>query len=188
MYLFSDTPENVLPKDQSLFRIQQNMKDYLQTEMEYLALFPASEKKGKNIYLRHLLANIIYSIIIPTTEKQVATPVWFRKTLEELKRQDTLSEGLPAIVSRTGLSEAHICRTFKRYLGMTPTQYINTMRLNYIANMLVHSDRPIKDLAEKSGFSSFSYFYSQFKKKFSTPPAEYRKSHFGQRSKFQKLG
>lgn len=176
-FLFSDTPEHKLPPERVLFRLTRNEKDYIQTEMEYLTLFPVTEREEKKTYLRQLLVKILYQVILPHDEKKTIVPQWFSRTLDDLKNQTMLQGGLPAIIQKTGLSEAYVCRTFKRYLNKTPTEYINTLRLNYAANMLTHSDMSIEEVASSIGISSLSYFYKQFKEQYRVNPAQFRKGN-----------
>jgi len=103
-----------------------------------------------------------------------APPLWLREALAELKKFPNLQEGSEFLRHFTGKTKEHICRSFKKYLGATPTEYINELRLNYVANMLLHSDREILDLAFDAGFENISYFYQKFKARFHVPPGKFR--------------
>lgn len=65
-------------------------------------------------------------------------------------------------------------RRFKKYLGKTPKQFINQVRLEYARKMVMESDRPIVDIAEESGFTDHSYFSKQFKSLFAIQPSKLR--------------
>ena len=75
----------------------------------------------------------------------------------------------------SGCSREHLCRSFKKYLGVSPSAYLNAKRLNYAANLLLHSDQKVIDVAYASGFQSLSRFYHAFKKEFGVSPLQYRK-------------
>jgi len=53
-----------------------------------------------------------------------------------------------------GYSQVHFVRLFKHYTGMNPKQYINTIRYRKYAEL--KGKMPVKQLAEKMGFSSSS--------------------------------
>jgi AraC-like DNA-binding protein len=58
--------------------------------------------------------------------------------------------------------------------GVTPTEYINNMKLNEARVLLKESDQPMKSIAAACGYT-MSAFYRQFQKKYGISPAEYRK-------------
>lgn len=174
-YLYGEEPETVLPPKFARLSLEANERNFIQSEMEYLNLIPVSESRQKRTFLRQILIHIVYTFLVPRKTQTRIIPLWLQQTVDELQKRESLCGGLQAIVQRTELSEAYICRTFKKYFNVTPTQYINTIRLNYVANMLIHSDREIERLCDDVGFSSLSYFYAQFKRKFGISPAQYRK-------------
>ena len=57
---------------------------------------------------------------------------------------------------------------------MTVTEYINSLRLNYIANMLRNSNYSISDIIFDSGFNNISWASEQFKAKYGMTMREYR--------------
>lgn len=72
-------------------------------------------------------------------------------------------------------SPNHLGYLFKTQTGITFTEYLNNMRLNYACSLLYDSELLIKEVAYLSGFSSVAYFAQLFKEKFQMTPREYRK-------------
>lgn len=72
-------------------------------------------------------------------------------------------------------SPFHLQRMFKKAKGMTPAEYIQDLRLEKAAGMLLESGSTVTDISEAVGYSSTPYFTTLFKKKFGSTPAAYRK-------------
>lgn len=69
-------------------------------------------------------------------------------------------------------SESHFMRFFKLHVGMTCTEYINTLRLERAWKLLQNGQVSVIDAAFSSGFHNLSYFYRIFKKKYHMTPKE----------------
>ena len=77
----------------------------------------------------------------------------------------------------TDRSREHVSRCMKKYIGMTVSEYINHLRLNYIANTLLNSNHTITDIVYASGFNNLSWANTQFRTKYHMSMSEYRRSH-----------
>ncbi|MBN2779075.1 MAG: AraC family transcriptional regulator [Bacteroidales bacterium] len=74
-------------------------------------------------------------------------------------------------------SKYHFHRIFASYTGEPPAQFINRLRLEKAAMMLVmNKNDNISDIAEKTGFTDLSIFSRNFKNYFGISAGEYRKS------------
>ncbi len=78
------------------------------------------------------------------------------------------------MVELSGKSREHLARSLKKYYGQSTTEFINDLRLNYAANMLLGSTMPIVDLCYECGFQNISWFYIVFRKKYGVTPRQYR--------------
>lgn len=72
------------------------------------------------------------------------------------------------------LSISALERRFKRYLGKTPKQFINQVRLESARRLIIETDTPIVDIALACGFTDHSYFSKQFKSLFAIQPSKAR--------------
>ena len=84
-------------------------------------------------------------------------------------------EGSEKLFALTDKSREHVCRSMKKYMGMTVTEFINDLRLNFIANMLRNSNLSITAIIYESGFNNMSWAAELFKKKYNKTMREYRK-------------
>ena len=78
------------------------------------------------------------------------------------------------LADRCHVSASHVYHLFKKTLGMTPTQYINEIRIEKAASKIRHSDIKLDEIACITGFSSTSYFREVFKAHTGITPAQYR--------------
>jgi AraC-like DNA-binding protein/mannose-6-phosphate isomerase-like protein (cupin superfamily) len=74
------------------------------------------------------------------------------------------------------LSYAHVAREFKRRTGQTIVERMTDIRLNKAVEYLLHTELPVKAIAEKSGFASVYYFSRVFKARMGMSPSQYRAS------------
>ena len=65
------------------------------------------------------------------------------------------------------------CRFFKRQTNKTFFQFLIELRLEHACQLLLHSNLPITQIAERSGFNSISNFNRQFKAQKGISPSQY---------------
>ncbi|HZG77715.1 MAG TPA: AraC family transcriptional regulator, partial [Paenibacillus sp.] len=82
--------------------------------------------------------------------------------------------GLQDISDRMKMSSAYVGRIFKRHETISVADYINEIRLTKSVLLLENHNLPVNEISEKVGFSSPSYFFKLFKKRFGTTPKDYR--------------
>ena len=63
---------------------------------------------------------------------------------------------------------------FRRVIGMTISEYLTRQRLSRVQSMLIDTDLPVAEIAEKNGFSSLSRFYEAFRQWVGKKPSRYR--------------
>ena len=74
-------------------------------------------------------------------------------------------------------SPSTLHRQFQRIMGITPGDYLTTIRLNAARQLLETTDRLITDIAQSVGFYDHSHFTKAFKKARGLTPGEYRRLH-----------
>lgn len=101
-------------------------------------------------------------------------PHWLRSACASMESRKNLRAGGERLAELSGKSKEHVIRQMRRYYGMTPTQYINEIRLRTASRLLVDSDRPVLDIGYSLGFQNPSYFAQLFKEKYGMPPTRFR--------------
>ena len=74
-----------------------------------------------------------------------------------------------------GFSPNFFNRIFKREVGVTPFAYLQQIRMNE-AKILLSQNLPIKDVAQKVGYTDALYFGKVFKKQIGVSPLMYKKT------------
>ncbi|MFT8347557.1 GH39 family glycosyl hydrolase [Clostridium saccharoperbutylacetonicum] len=76
---------------------------------------------------------------------------------------------------KESLSIPYLSKFIKKHLGMTFTEYLNSVRLNYALKELINTDKPITRIALENGFSTTFLLNKCFKEVYKITPNEYRK-------------
>jgi len=91
--------------------------------------------------------------------------------IEEKPDRGLSLSGMAQVV---GLSPSRLRHKFKSEVGVTPTAYIQTLRLRMAKELLTTNHLTVKEVRAAVGISSDSYFTHQFKRAFGIPPSRSR--------------
>lgn len=75
----------------------------------------------------------------------------------------------------SGLAERSFTRRFARATGMSPMEYVHTLRLEESKHVLETTQLPIEAVATEVGYQDASFFGRLFRRKVGLTPAQYRK-------------
>ncbi|WP_339276623.1 helix-turn-helix domain-containing protein [Paenibacillus sp. FSL W8-0426] len=91
--------------------------------------------------------------------------------------QRYMSEGISMeqLAKMAGLTASSYSRSFKKAKGMSPTDYLNRMRIDEAKRLLSQDKQTIKDVAESVGYGNEYYFSRKFKQSFGMAPSLYMK-------------
>ena len=101
-------------------------------------------------------------------------PYWLRKACSEMHNQENMVQGIPRLVELSGKTQEHLTRSMHKYMGITPSAYINAIRLERAAEQLTTTELLISDIMLDVGFQNTSYFNKLFKEKYHVSPRKYR--------------
>jgi len=73
------------------------------------------------------------------------------------------------------MSENTLIRQFHRYLGVSPQQHLQRLRIERACRLLLATSKTIDKIAEECGFCDRYYFSKIFKKQRGIGPAGFRK-------------
>ena len=150
----------------------------LKAQLEKLNLLPVDRPHVAGMELRRLMLDLMLQHFVPLffETPEMNCPHWLNELLEKLEEPELFGADLEELAKTCGCTREHLCRSFRKYLGVSPAAYLNAKRLNYAANLLLHSDQKVIDIAYASGFQSLSRFYHAFKQEFGMSALEYRKA------------
>lgn len=83
------------------------------------------------------------------------------------------------MVALSGLPERTFKRRFAQATGMSPLEYVHTLRLEEAKQMLEAGDEPIEGIALEVGYQDASFFSRLFRRRVALTPAQYRRRFGG---------
>lgn len=83
---------------------------------------------------------------------------------------------LSSVAGIVGLNPEYFCRFFKKHMGISYQQYLNTVRINHIYDELIATDDNIADILSRNGFNNYHLFLRMFKEAYGTSPNQLRKN------------
>ena len=125
-----------------------------------------------NILLGTLYRNGILVNIEQSYDKDAVRKIW--PTVEYIEQNFNKEMTLEKLASTLNMNREYFCRIFKKATGITPTEYINYVRVWKAENLLTTTQASILEISMEVGFSSVSYFNRVFKKLRGATPSAYR--------------
>ena len=119
--------------------------------------------------------NIFIKYFFEITHDYEDLPLWMQSLNKEMRNPENFTAGIDKMIELAGKSREHICRSYKKYLNQTPSEFITDIKLNYAANLLLNSNMSVLDISLESGFENLAWFYEVFRKKFNKTPKNFRK-------------
>lgn len=84
---------------------------------------------------------------------------------------------LSDVAQECGLSPSHFARAFRRTFGMPVHRYLVAQRIDVAKTLLLHTDKPILDLALEAGFDDPATFSRAFRRLVGTSPSDWKRQH-----------
>lgn len=166
-----DLLKNTFPPLVSLSNDDREKLFYALTSLE-----SGGDKEKTKIRLKFILIQIFMKYFYEYSPNKNNVPVWLEMTYEKMKEPENFVQGIERMYEICPKSREHLCRTFKKYYGITPGEYITDLRLEYSVNLLITSNLTVTDICFECGFENISWFYKAFENKYKTTPLKYRKS------------
>jgi len=107
--------------------------------------------------------------------EQSSAPGWLRCARELLHDSFCDEMSISGISESVGVHPVHLTRTFRRFFGCTPGEYLRERRLERAAALLAEGRLPLSEIALESGFADQSHLTKAFKRAYGVTPSEYRR-------------
>lgn len=151
---------------------KQRQENYLDHYIKITSLYDRSDLEN---YLKHLTEEICFENSVFQEKTLRMNMLDAVEYIQEHYRDEDIC--VEQVAERFHMSVSYFSKLFNEYAGMTFPEFITDLRLTYAKEMLrANPDINIKKVAEICGFSTTSYFSSQFKKKFGLSPSAVRNS------------
>lgn len=107
-----------------------------------------------------------------TTPSRSEAPPWLTQALERVLREPQVT--VHDLTVASGLSPAQFRRLFHQWVGVSPQLYLTDRRLDAARELLVTTELPVTQVAERVGLESVSYFTRLFTRTVGVSPGRYR--------------
>ena len=95
--------------------------------------------------------------------------------------EDNYSEPLSVndIAQNLRLDRTYLYRLFMKHEGISPSEYLLSVRLKAAEKMLENDQLPIREAALNAGFCNISYFYRRFSERYGVSPKKHIETKSG---------
>ncbi|MFL0253012.1 helix-turn-helix domain-containing protein [Clostridium neuense] len=139
----------------------------------HLMIMKETKDFKKEEILFFLIKQLIEEYTEPALFIETSVPSTEIKTVcEFLEKNYTKNISLNTLSELTGLSKYYLLHSFTKQKGISPYNYLETIRINNAKKLLEKHVPPI-DVALKTGFSDQSHFSNFFKKFIGLTPKQY---------------
>jgi len=116
----------------------------------------------------------IFSLRLP--KRQYGNPYMgnILSVMKTIETQCASGISVKDMAASLGLSHGHFTRQFKQITGFAPSEYVQRCRYARALELL-HTDRPVGEVAHAAGFGQVNYFSREFKKLFNMTPSQFKK-------------
>lgn len=81
------------------------------------------------------------------------------------------------VAEAASLSESRALHLFREVIGQSIVDYLTDVRLNFALDQMKYTNATLEDIAESTGFGTYTYFHRVFKRKMGEAPGMYRRKY-----------
>lgn len=127
----------------------------------------------------HLLAVLVKDFSVSVTSEKMEISEKYMERLgmitsyvKEHYAEDLTLQEIARLVS---LNPDYFTRFFKKYMGMTFLDYVNSVRMEHIVRDLQKTDLSVQQLLEIHGFTNYKLFMKMYRERFESTPGKMRR-------------
>lgn len=151
----------------------------------YLKIFDLVEKEQPGFqYIASAMVVKLLGYIISFEKQKGFSGKRIVQVIEEarfLMRQNVEREiNLEELAEHYHVGYSYFRKMFKKFTGVSPGQYHLQLKIMRAKDLLISTDKSIKEISYELGFQSIYYFSKIFKKKEGTSPSQFRRKNIFQ--------
>ncbi|WP_373212762.1 helix-turn-helix domain-containing protein [Ruminococcus sp. 5_1_39BFAA] len=159
---------------------EHTVKDFEQKQYQILKI-DTSITSYREYRVSAMLTSLLTDLLTAADEKdkmmEAQTSILVKKVLTYLSEHYAEDIKMQALSETLFVSREHLSREFKKYMSMSPKDYLNKLRIYHAERLLRTTDLSIGEIAEKIGYASESCFFRAFKNENNIAPGQYRKKN-----------
>lgn len=148
--------------------------------------FTTVQSKSKDVLVNLMSKELIVRLLQTKARKYLLDP--FKKERMDSRIELAISFidhsftnrdfSIADVAKKVCMSESNFFRKFKKILGLTPSDYINSKRIELSKQLLVNNLKlSVSDIAHQSGYNNVSYFVRKFRELEKCSPTMHRKKY-----------
>ncbi|WP_085837541.1 helix-turn-helix transcriptional regulator [Aquimixticola soesokkakensis] len=126
------------------------------------------------LQIEAFLLPLLNDLSAEPVELPADAPDWLAQACLAARRPEVFRDGAAGFARSTGKAHAHVSRTVQKFLGKTPSDYINDHRMAYAARQLAGTADGLAEIAQDVGIANMSHFHRLFRDHFGMTPRQYR--------------
>ncbi len=162
---------------------QQNRFNPIRTLLAKMLWTYNKNERGKELKLQSLLLDLLHLLYrnfsLETSEPNLKSSEKYfdrlSRILSYINENYSQDISLNSLAKQEYLSVSYLSKFFKKYVGSTFLDYLNSIRLEHAVQELLYTDYPISQIVLQNGFPNEISFLNLFKKVYSDTPGQYRK-------------
>jgi AraC family transcriptional regulator len=111
-----------------------------------------------------------------TARRPAAVEPYLERVRERLHAEFTRPLRIADLAREESVSTARLARQFRARFGRGIGEYLRQVRLDWVAQALLQSDRPIALLALEAGFADQSHLTRDFRRRYGVTPGVFRRT------------
>lgn len=127
----------------------------------------------------HLLAVLVKDFSVSVTSDKMEISEKYMERLGMITsyvKEHYMEEiSLQEIARLVSLNQDYFTRFFKKYMGMTFLDYVNSVRMEHVVRDLQRTDLSVQKLLEIHGFTNYKLFMKMYKSRFESTPGKMRR-------------
>lgn len=160
-------------------------RDFVKANNIICGLFPdicrelASGEAEASLHLSAMF-HIVFSILLDACrgdKKAGKLPAHVAHMKQIYDLDYSSAHSLEAFENELGISRYRLCRDFSTYIGISPVQYLNQVRLREARHLLYTTNLTVREVGISVGIENTTHFINLFKKNTGITPLQFRQNH-----------